>query len=82
MSALGDTVYILAILIPFFGLIIRNYLFQLMGFIFGSIGFLVFAENLTDISFSGSTFFLAFIPLALGLLDFALFFNWLKEERI
>ncbi len=82
MSALGDVIYILAILIPIAGILVKNYLYQLVGFIFGTIGFLVFVSNLTDITFSASTFYLAFIPLGLGLFDFALFFNWLKEERI
>ncbi len=82
MSALGDVIYILAILIPLAGILVKNYLYQLVGFVFGTIGFLVFVTNLTDITFSASTFYLAFIPLALGLFDFALFFNWLREERI
>jgi hypothetical protein len=55
---------------------------QLIGFIMGTIGFLAFVTNLTDITFSSSTFYLAFIPLALGLFNFALFFNWVREERI
>ncbi|AGG36551.1 hypothetical protein SMF1_0004 [Sulfolobales Mexican fusellovirus 1] len=82
MTALGDTIYILGVLIPLFALIVRNYLVQLVGFIFGTVGFLAFVTNLTDITFSGSTFYLAFIPLAMGLLCFAMFFNWLREERL
>jgi uncharacterized membrane protein len=82
MSALGDVIYILGILIPIFSVITRNYIMQLIGFIMGTIGFLTFVTNLTDITFSSSTFYLAFIPLALGLFNFALFFNWVREERI
>ncbi|WP_222703210.1 DUF5493 family protein [Acidianus manzaensis] len=82
MSALGDIIYILGILIPLLGLIVRNYLVNLLGFVMGTVGFLVFAQNQTDISFSASTFYLALLPLAFGLMNFAFFFNWLKEERI
>ncbi len=60
----------------------KNYLVNLLGFVMGTIGFLVFVQNYTDITFSASDFYLALIPLAFGLMDFAFFFNWLKEERI
>ena len=82
MSALGSVIYILGILIPILGLVVRNYLLDLLGFILGTIGFLVFVQNLTCITFSASNFYLALLPLAFGLMDFAFFFNWLKEERI
>ena len=82
MGALGDVIYILGILIPLLGLIIRNYLVDLLGFIMGTMGFLVFVQNYTDITFCASNFYLALLPLAFGLMDFAFFFNWLKEERI
>ncbi len=82
MSALGDILYLFGILIPLMGILVRNYLFQLTGFVFGTVGLLVFVSGYTDISFSASTFYLAFIPLGLGLFDFALFMNWLREERI
>ncbi len=82
MSALGDTIYILSILIPALGIYIRNYMMNLLGFIMGTMGFLVFVQNYTDIAFSASTFYLAFLPLAFGLLNLAYFFNWVKEERI
>ncbi len=65
-----------------FGLVVRNYLVDLLGFIMGTIGFLVFVQNLTCVTFSASNFYLALLPLAFGLVDFAFFFNWLKEERI
>ncbi len=82
MSALGDILYLFGILIPLVGIIVRNYLFQLTGFVFGTIGLLVFVSNYTDIPFSSSTFYLAFLPLGMGLFCFALFFNWVREERI
>jgi len=82
MSALGDVVYILGVLIPLFGLVAKNYLIQLLGFIMGIIAFLTFVQNYTDITFSSSNFYLALLPLAFGLMDFAYFFNWVKEERI
>jgi len=55
---------------------------NLLGFIMGTMGFLVFVQNYTDIAFSASTFYLAFLPLAFGLLNLAFFFNWVREERI
>jgi len=82
MSALGDIIYILGILIPLLGLVVRNYLVELLGFIMGTMGFLVFVQNYTDITLSASNFYLALLPLAFGLMDFAFFFNWLREERI
>ncbi len=82
MGALGVIVYILGILIPLLGLVVRNYLINLLGFIMGTIAFLVFVQNLTCITFSASNFYLAFLPLAFGLIDFAYFFEWLKEERL
>ncbi|WP_009990813.1 DUF5493 family protein [Saccharolobus solfataricus] len=82
MSALGDTIYIVAILFPAIGLLSRNYLVNLMGVFLGVLGFLVFVQNYTDIVFSGSTFYLAIFPLLLGLVNLAFFFNWLREERI
>ncbi len=82
MSALGDIIYILGILIPFLALFIKNYFAYLLGFVMGTIGFLIFVQNYTDITFSASDFYLAIIPLFVGLIDFAMFFNWLKEEYI
>ncbi|AQQ16860.1 ORF3 [Sulfolobus spindle-shaped virus 3] len=82
MSALGDIIYVLGILIPLLGLVIRNYMLNLMGFVMGTIGFLVFVSNQTDITFSASTFYISFLPLAFGLINFAFFFDWLREERI
>nr|WP_063492720.1 DUF5493 family protein [Saccharolobus solfataricus] len=82
MSALGDIIYVLAILIPLLGLVIRNFMLNLMGFVMGTIGFLVFVSNQTDITFSASTFYISFLPLAFGLINFAFFFEWLREERI
>lgn len=82
MSALGDIIYILGILIPLLGIIVRNYMLNLMGFVMGTIGFLVFVQGQTDIAFSSSTFYIGFIPLAFGLVNFAFFFDWLREERI
>lgn len=82
MSALGDTIYIISILFPAVGLLSRNYLVNLLGFILGTIGFLVFAQGYTDIAFSSSTIYLALIPLLFGLVNLAYFFNWLREERI
>ena len=79
---LGDTLYILGILVPLLGLIVRNYIINLLGFIMGTIAFLVFVQNLTGITFSASTIYLALLPLFFGLIDFAFFFNWVKEERI
>ncbi len=71
MSALGDVIYLLGILIPLLGLVVKNYLVNLLGFVMGTIGFLVFVQNYTDITFSASDFYLALIPLAFGLMDFA-----------
>ncbi len=82
MTALGDTIYILGILIPALGIYVRNYMLNLVAFVMGTIAFLVFVEGYTDIAFSASTFYLAFLPLAFGLLNLAYFFNWVKEERI
>jgi hypothetical protein len=82
MSALGDTIYILGILIPALGIYVRNYMLNLVAFVMGTIAFLVFVEGYTDIAFSASTFYLAFLPLAFGLLNLAYFFNWVREERI
>jgi uncharacterized membrane protein len=82
MSALGDVIYVLGILIPALGIYVRNYMLNLMGFIMGTMGFLVFVEGYTDIAFSGSTFYLAFLPLSFGLLNLAFFFNWIKEDYI
>ncbi|QGA67431.1 DUF5493 family protein [Sulfolobus sp. E11-6] len=82
MSALGDTIYILSLILPAVGIITRNYLINLLAFFMGTIGFLVFVQNYTDIAFSGSTFYLAIFPLLLGLVNFGLFFNWVREERI
>jgi len=53
-----------------------------LGFVLGTVGFLVFVQGYTDIAFSSSTFYLAFLPLAFGLVNFAFFFNWVREERI
>jgi len=82
MSALGDVIYILGILVPLLGLVVRNYLVNLLGFVMGTIAFLAFVQNYTDITFSASNFYLAFLPLAFGLIDFAFFFEWVREERI
>jgi hypothetical protein len=82
MTALGDTIYIISVLFPAFGLVTRNYLVNLMGAFLGVLGFLVFVQGYTDIAFSSSTFYLAIFPLLLGLVNLAYFFNWLKEERI
>lgn len=82
MSALGDTIYILGILIPALGIVVKNYMLNLMGLVMGTIGFLVFVTNQTDITFSSSTFYLAFLPLAFGLVNMAYFFNWVKEDWI
>lgn len=82
MTALGDTIYILGILIPALGIVIRNYMLNLMGFIMGTMGFLVFVSNQTDIAFSASTFYIGFLPLAFGLINMAYFFEWLKEDWI
>lgn len=82
MSALGDVVYILGILVPLLGLVARNYLVNLLGLVMGTVGFLAFVQNYTDITFSSSNFYLAFLPLAFGLVNFAFFFQWVREERI
>jgi len=82
MSALGDVIYILGILIPALGIYVRNYMLNLVAFVMGTIAFLVFVEGYTDIAFSASTFYLAFLPLAFGLLNLAYFFNWVKEDYI
>jgi len=82
MTALGDVIYSLSILFPALGLISRNYLVNLMGAFIGVLGFLVFAQGYTDITFSSSTFYLAIFPLLLGLVNLAYFFNWVREERI
>lgn len=82
MSALGDTIYVISILVPLLGLIVRNYLFNLLAFVLGTIGFLVFTQNYTGITFSASNLYLALIPLFFGLVNLAFFFNWLREERI
>ena len=82
MSALGDTIYILSILIPGSGIYVRNYMLNLIAFVMGTMGFLVFVQNYTDVAFSASTFYLAFLPLSFGLLNLAYFMNWVKEERI
>ncbi len=82
MTALGDAIYILGILIPGLGIYVRNYMLNLMAFVMGTMGFLVFVGNYTDIAFSASTFYLAFLPLAFGLLNLAFFFNWVKEDYI
>ncbi|BBL46004.1 DUF5493 family protein [Metallosphaera sedula] len=82
MSALGDVIYVLGVLVPLFGLAVRNYLLNLLSFALGTVAFLVFVQDMTDISFSASNFYLAFLPLGFGLVNFAYFFNWVREERI
>ncbi len=82
MSALGDVIYVIGVLVPTFAVLSRNYLLQLIGFIMGTIAFLVFVTNLTDVTFSASTFYLALLPIGLALFNFALFMNWVREERI
>ncbi|QGA87284.1 hypothetical protein [Sulfolobus spindle-shaped virus] len=82
MTALGNTIYVISILFPAVGILSRNYLINLMGFFVGTLGFLIFVQGYTDISFSGSTFYLAIFPLLLGLVNLGFFFNWLREERI
>jgi len=82
MTALGDVIYVLGVLIPLLGLVVRNYLVDLLGFVMGTIAFLAFVQNYTDITFSASNFYLAFLPLAFGLIDLAFFFNWVREEHI
>ncbi|MCP6729248.1 MULTISPECIES: DUF5493 family protein [Metallosphaera] len=82
MSALGDVIFTLGILIPAAAIIARNYLLNLIGMIMGTVAFLVFVQNMTDITFSASDFYLAFLPIGFALFNFALFMNWVKEERI
>ena len=82
MSSLGDVLYIVSVLFPAVGLLTRNYLVNLMATFLGVIGFLVFVQGYTDISFSSSTFYLAIFPLLLGLVNLGYFLNWLREEHI
>jgi len=82
MTALGDVLFTTSLLVPLFTLVVKNYVGYLLGFVLGTVGFLVFVQGYTDIAFSSSTFYLAFLPLAFGLVNFAFFFNWVREERI
>jgi len=82
MTALGDVLFTTSLLVPLFTLVVKNYVGYLLGFVLGTVGFLVFVQGYTDIAFSSSTFYLAFLPLAFGLVNFAFFFKWVREERI
>jgi|GEM_PF-1587473 len=82
MTVLGDVLFTTSLLVPLFTLVVKNYVGYLLGFVLGTVGFLVFVQGYTDIAFSSSTFYLAFLPLAFGLVNFAFFFNWVREERI
>ena len=82
MSSLGDVLFILGVLIPLLGLLVKNYMVKLLGFVMGTVAFLIFAQGYTDIPFSSSTFYIGFIPLAFALVDFAMFMDWVRDEYL
>lgn len=56
MTVVGDSVYIIGILVPLITAFFRNVLAHAVGIVFGTVGMLVFFGGFTDVAIGSASF--------------------------
>jgi hypothetical protein len=81
MTVVGDSVYILSILVPLVTAFFRNVMAYAVGIVFGTVGVLVFFAGFTDVSIGSASFVFAIPPLMLIFMNVGMMIQWASEER-
>ncbi|MUN29978.1 DUF5493 family protein [Sulfuracidifex metallicus] len=81
MTVVGDSVYIIGILVPLITAFFRNVLAHAVGIVFGTVGMLVFFGGFTDVAIGSASFIFAILPLMLTLINVGMMVQWASEDR-